>query len=325
MAKRDRTRETLERLAAAVEADPHGSAAAVALRKALRSRVNLVVAAAMAHIGEHGLAGFEDEVAAAFFAALHDPLRRDPGCRSKAAAVELLDRLEQPTDELFLTGARHVQLEPIWGGRRDTASELRSRSLLALVHRHHPRAMLEAGRALADPEHPVRRAAAEALARSGDALTAVPVLSLKLRIGDEDPEVLAACCAALLELDPDTQFAVVSEQLESPDDGRAEAAALALGQQRPAGALAVLRSFAEAQVGARAEVAMLALAMLRDDEAWSYLLGQLRGEPPARAQVALRALAIYRDHGDLRERVYAAVAERETDDGLEDAVVEAFG
>ena len=63
MAKRDRTQEALDRLAAAVE-DPSAPEAKVAIDKALRDRSALVVAAALKVIRENELSGLEDQMRA---------------------------------------------------------------------------------------------------------------------------------------------------------------------------------------------------------------------------------------------------------------------
>jgi HEAT repeat protein len=324
MAKRDRTQTALDRLAEAVE-DPRAPKAQAAITKALRDRSNLVVAAALKVIHEHELTGFEEAMQAAFAHAMNDPLRSDPGCRTKMGVVKALDVLREPADELFLAGIRHVQPEPVWGGTQDSAVTLRGMCALALVNRGHPDVMIELARLLADPERDARRAAADALAASGDTQTGVPLLILRIRSHEPEPEVLGACFAALLSLAAEQNFEFVVEHLRARDPLVAEAAALALGQERPAGALAALQEFAERSFGDLRRVAMLALAMLRNDAAWEYLLGGIREGSPALARDAIEALSVYRELPSLAERVREAVQGRTHGrEQLADAIAQFF-
>jgi HEAT repeat protein len=309
MAKRDRTQTALDRLAEAVE-DPRAPNAQVAIAKALRDRSNLVVAAALQVIYEHELAGFEEAMQAAFQHAMNDPVRSDPGCRTKMGVIKALDILREPADELFLAGIRHVQPEPVWGGTQDSAVTLRGMSAIALVNRGYPDVMIELARLLADPERDARRAAADAIAASGDAQTGVPLLILRIRAKESEPEVLGACFAALLSLAAEPMFEFVVEHLRARDPLVAEAAALALGQERPAGALAALQAFAEDSFGDQRRVALLAIALLRNDDAWEYLLGHVRESSLAVARDAIEALSPYRELPSLAERVREAVKRR---------------
>ncbi|KIG15221.1 hypothetical protein DB30_05765 [Enhygromyxa salina] len=309
MAKRDRTLEALERLAEAVT-DPHAPAARAALSKALGARSNLVVAAALEVICEHELSGFEASMRAAFDKAMTDPVRTDPGCRTKVGVVKALDLLSEPADELFLAAVRHVQPEPVWGGSQDSAVALRGMAAMALVNRRNPEAMIELARLLADPEREARRMAADAVAASGDVAAGVPLLILRIRAGDPEPEVLGACFAALLALDAADTFGFVVEHLRGRDELVVEAAALALGQERPAGALAALRAFVESTLLEPRRVGLLAIAMLRTEEAWAYLLELVAEAPEGLARGAIEALGVYRELGDLAARAREAAAGR---------------
>lgn len=325
MAKRDRTVEALDRLAAAVT-DPHAPGARVALTKALSSRSNLVVAAALDVICEHELSGFEQAMRGAFDKAMTDPLRSDPGCRTKVGVVKALDLLGEPADELFLIGVRYVQPEPVWGGSQDSAIALRGMSAMALVNRRHPGAMIELARLLADPERDARRMAADAIAASGDVAVGVPLLVLRIRAGDPESEVLGACFAALLALDAEDTFEFVVEHLRARDELVVEAAALALGQERPPGAFAALCAFVEQHMLDLRRVGLLAISMLRTEQAWAYLIELIAEGPQGLARDAIEALGVYRELGDLAERAREAVARRADEGaGLERILAEVFG
>jgi HEAT repeat protein len=319
MAKRDRTQTALDRLAADVE-DPHAPKAQAALEKALHDRSGLVVAAALKVIFEHELSGFEDAMRGTFARAMVDAVHGDPGCRIKMGVVKALDVLREPADELFMTGIRHVQREPVWGGSQDTAAGLRGMCAMALVNRGHGDAMIELARLLADPEREARRAAADAVAASGDVRTGVPLLVLRIRSHEPESEVLSACFAGLLSLAAEQTFEFVVEHLGDREALVAEAAALALGQERPEGALAALCEFAERSLGDLRRVALLSIAMLRSEDAWTYLLGHVRDGSVAIARDAIEALSVYRELPGLSERVREAVQRRTDRKHLADAL-----
>jgi HEAT repeat protein len=240
-----------------------------------------------------------------------DAVKRDPGCRGQTAIAKALDRAEARSDAVFLVGVRHVQLEPVWGGRADTAAELRGVCGMALVHGRHERAMIEVAELLADPEVRARVAAARALAASGDRTVAEPLLRLRIAAGEADAEVVGECFTALLELARTEAIDFVARFLAHRNGEVAEAAALALGGSRLKPAFAVLREANESLVGsASRRVRMLAIALLRDDEAWSWLLGVIERESPAAATDAIHALASFRHDTELCTRLRAAIDRR---------------
>lgn len=242
---------------------------------------------------------------------------RDPQCRGKTAIAKALRRAESDTrgvegaEVVFLAGVRHVQHEPVWGGKVDSAAELRGVCLMALVERWHPRAMVEAAELLADPQATARMAAARALGCSGRAEVAEPLLRLRVRAGEADAEVLGECLTALLQLAPGPSLELAAGLLGGADDVAAEAAALALGGSRLPGALPPLLAQARGFSGrGRRRVVLLALALLRDEEGWAYLVELVEHGPPAAAAEALEALSSFSHDERLRERVLAAVERR---------------
>jgi HEAT repeat protein len=153
----------------------------------------------------------------------------------------------------------------------------------------------------------------------------MPLLILRVRAGDPDSEVLGACFAALLALDTEATFDFVIEHLRARDALVVEAAALALGHERPKGALAALREFVEHNVLELRRVGLLAISMLRSEDAWAYLLELVANAPPGLAKDAIEALGVYRELADLAERAREAVARRKDQGtGLERVVAEAF-
>lgn len=93
------------------------------LRTFLASKHSHAVAAAARIVGEHGLDALRPQLVEAFHRLMEQPIKRDPGCRAKAAIAEALHHLDAPEAELYLAGIEHRQMEPVWGGRQDTAME----------------------------------------------------------------------------------------------------------------------------------------------------------------------------------------------------------
>ncbi len=306
---RDRFEQQIEAVRAALD-DRSTAAAHTLLAKTLRTGNGHLVAL-VADALEDTDAALLRALPEAFTRLLEDPIKRDPGCRGKVAIARALDRVEVREVELFLQGVRHVQREPVWGGRVDTAAELRGICGMALVHARAERALVEVALLIADPEPRARIAAARALAASGDRMVAEPLLRLRIAIGEAEGEVLGECFAALLELVGAQGIEDVAPYLRHADATLAEAAALALGGSRLPGAFAALRAADASLVGAGSRrIRLLAIALLRDPEAWSWLLEQVERGSKAIALDAIDALATFRHDAELVARVRAAVAER---------------
>ena len=94
-------------------------------------------------------------------------MRTDPGCAAKTAIVEALRRLEQDERALYRRAAAHVQMEPVFGGRVDTAVDLRGAAAMALAESAGGDVLVDLAHLLADPEAPVRVSAARAVAVHG--------------------------------------------------------------------------------------------------------------------------------------------------------------
>jgi hypothetical protein len=66
-----------------------------------------------------------------------------PKRTSPMRCADALYRIGADSDRVFLRGIRHVQLEPVYGGKADTAMELRGVSALGLVRMGHADALVE--------------------------------------------------------------------------------------------------------------------------------------------------------------------------------------
>jgi HEAT repeat protein len=279
------------------------------------------VARAATLVGELGLETLVPELVAAFPRFFDGLPRTDPGCPAKTAIVEALRRLEQDERALYRRAAAHVQMEPVFGGRVDTAVDLRGAAALALAETAGADVLVDLANLLADPEPPVRISAARAVAAHGRG-NGIPLLHLKALAADPEPRVVSECLLALLRLDARGELPFVASFLEKSDD-QAEAAGVALGESRLAEALPVLETWlGPARRRGLGRAALLAIASLRRDEAVDLLLSLARDEEVPTARDALDALASIGIDAALYERAKAAVEARPE---LGHALVRAFG
>jgi HEAT repeat protein len=306
-----------------LRAAPATGAAIAKLKQALGNKMSHAVAKAAEIAGEAELAVLVPELAAAFDRLLINPVKADPGCAAKAAIADALYRLDYDDEALFLRGIRHVQLEPVYGGKADTAGPLRSACALGLVRMSYPQVMSELADLLADPEPPVRLAAVRAIAYSENDQGA-PLLRLKVLTGDDEPQVIAESLQTLLKLAPNASLPFVSRLLDASADETREAAALALGGSRRPEAFEVLREWWQRMVSPELRrTALLAIAMLRRDQPLEFLLSLVADGNGMDARDAVAALGLYRHDDTLRERV-AAIIKSRTDVDLRDALAEVF-
>jgi hypothetical protein len=276
------------------------------LRAALRDKSNLIVAAAATIVGDQNHAELCPEMETAFDRCLVDPLKNDKLCRGKIAIIQSLDKLEHAQPNIFLRALEHVQLEPVWGGSEDTAAPLRAAAILALARLDYHGLLPLLVDSLTDSQKEVRTAAAQALGHHGSE-TASLLLRLKARLGDKEPDVISECLSALLTCSPQENLPFVGEFLDSVNPAIGEAAVLALGKSRLAGAFDLLKNCLEKHpIGLNEEI-FLAMAMLRLPAATEYLLETVASESEHAAALALSALLIYRYDPALRDRIAEAV------------------
>lgn len=307
--KPDRTQQELSAIHALRE-NPRTPEALAQLRRALADKSSFVVAAAAEVVAAAELVELLPLLREAFARFMINPEKSDKGCKAKLAIADALYRNESQDEALFRSGLHHRQMEPIWGGRQDTAAELRGLCALALAQIGLPGVIEDLAELLADPEVTTRALCLRALGASGRE-EALPLLRYKLRIGDEAGEVMLECCAALLSLAPRRALPVLAQVLEQADDARSEAAALALGQSRHEDALPLLQAFAQRRPVPDRRVALVAIAMLRSPAAISHLVDLVATAPLSLATQAVRALAVHRYDAALHARVREAAQVRD--------------
>jgi len=212
------------------------------LSKALRDPNNYVVARAASIVSEFRAEALIPELVEACERFYVSP---DPQCLAKVALARALRHLGYHDADFYLRGLRHVQLEPAWGGRGDSAGGLRGICALAITEcpLDPLRILSYLTDALADPDKLVRIDVARAIAQMARDEGALP-LRLRVLVGDE-PDVIGECCAALLSITPGDAVPFVARLLEcASPDVQLEAAA-ALAQSREPTISGLLRDYFE--------------------------------------------------------------------------------
>lgn len=307
---KSRKLETLLAELAEIRDQPDSEQTIDELRQILRSKFAVAVAQAAKLVHERELVQLSPDLISAFDRFLHNPVETDANCHAKAGIANALYRLEHRDEAVFLKGIRHVQMEPVWGGKVDTAAKLRGICAMGLVRMNYAQVLVELADLLADPEPEARIAAARAIAYSGN-FSGVPLLRLRARVGDE-PAVLSECLAALLNLDGDRSLDFVSSFLNAPVPQTQELVALVLGESRLPAAFNVLRQWWEkTRVPDLRQTALLAIATLRQDRPLDFLLELIATGSSQNARDAVAALDIYRNDQTLWTRVEAVVEQRD--------------
>ncbi len=224
----------------ALKGQPLDGASMELIRKSIGSKSNFLVAKAARLAEENQLAGLVPGLTAAFERFFVNAEKTDPQCWAKNALSRALSKLGCRDKDVFLRGLHHHQMEPVWGGRSDSAGTLRANCAHALLGCDGLIAadvLILLLDLLADADKAVRVEAVRAIAQLDD--LAVPVLRLRALIPGEDPEVLSVCFSALLAIDRNASITFVARFLENGDDAAAEAA-FALAETHQPAALAAL-------------------------------------------------------------------------------------
>ena len=250
------------------------------LAKALGLRNNFLVSKAAAVTLHHGLRSLTPQLVAAFPRFLENAAKSDPQCWAKNALAKALAAFEYQEPDLFLSGMRHIQLEPVWGGSVDTAGALRGTCALALVQCREVnshRVLTHLTPLLADKELPVRVNAARAIEQVGTDSAAL-LLRLRAELASDGPELLGACYSGVLALEGAAAIPWVAQFLPPEDDPAAEAA-LAIAQTHSPESFQVLRSAFATARDAWFRIAVLsAIALTRQQEATDWLLDLIANE-----------------------------------------------
>jgi len=264
------------------------------LRRALNDRNNYIVGRAAAIIGELRLEELIPDLLVAFDRFFEEPVKADPQCLAKNAIAQALKDLGHHAAAAYVRGIVHVQLEPTWGGRADSAAALRGTCALALTdcYLDDLEILTYLADALGDPDKLVRIDSAIAIHQLGRPEGAL-LLRLKLLMGDQHPDVLGQCFSALLGLATDGSLAFVSRFLQSANADVQLEAASALAHCRDPQAIEVLKEFWHEPLLSieLRRVLLIDLGASPLSESADFLLAVVAGDAPALAATALTALS----------------------------------
>ena len=311
MAKRKVEDELVQLSALRTSVPPE--AAIAPLKKALRDPINVIAARAAKVSAELNLKPLIPDMLAAFDRLLRDPVKSDPQCWGKNAVSKALKDLGHADSAVFVRGLRHIQMEPVWNGREETAAVLRASCALALGQCND--IPLQAMHtclvdAMGDQAAVVRVDAARALAELGTP-EAILLLRLKARVGDKESSVTGEVLGFLLHLEENHAVDFAGSFLNHPDEAVREEAALALGSSRLEAAITFLRErWPTRASGDLADALIRALGVSRLDSAIQFLIEIVRGAPSREALSALQMLAAHRDSPKVMDKLAEAVNSR---------------
>ena len=287
-------------------------AAVEALKKALGTKSNHVIARAATLAAEHQLNDLVEDMAKAFEWLIKTPTRSDKGGTGLTALAKSLALLSYPNADLFRKGSFHIQMEPVYGGKVDVADHLRGWCAQGLAQTGDPNAMVDIARLLVDACSQTRKGAAAAVEISGRSDIGLPLLSMKLAIGDADPQVIGQCVTAVLHLAGADAIDLITPLLKSEDESLVEQVLLALGQSRKDEAFGLIEGFYEDCItSTMKKSALLALAMLRSDRAMNYLKDLVDDGNTQEAEHAIEALGIYSYDQKLKADILQICQDRE--------------
>ena len=218
-------------------------------------------------------------------------------------------------------------MEPVWGGKVDTAAVLRGTSAIGLVQAASPLESVEVlndlAKLLCDPEVPARTNAAIAVSNFGHEAGA-PLLRLKILSGDPESGVLGKCFTALLTLSESDSIPFVAQFLKKDEDPLQLEAAAALAECKSDQACAeLIDSFKQCQTVRGKRDLLTFLGVSGHPLAEEFLLTVVRGDDESEAQAALHAIAPRRFYERSLAKIRAAVEERK-DRALAEIFTEKF-
>lgn len=250
------------------------------LRKALTNRNNFIAAKAADLAREFNLQELTPDLLMAFERLFEHPQKSDPQCWGKNAISRALAAFELQDADVFLRGMRHIQMEPVWGGRSDTAGTLRSTCALALVQ---CRSLQEKDLLahlidlLADKDKAVRVEVIRAIEQVGS-VSAALLLRERAVLANDEPEVLGACYSGILAIEGMAAIPWVARYLPAGDDSAGEAALAIAATHSLEGFLAIRESLDSMTDPWFRKVLLSAIALTRQEKAMEFLLDVVKAE-----------------------------------------------
>lgn len=274
------------------------------IRKALTNRNNFIAAKAADLIREFNLRELAPDLLRAFDRFFEHAEKSDPQCWAKNAISRALAALELQDVDVFLRGMRHIQMEPVWGGRSDTAGTLRATCALALVQCRNlteTDLLVHLIDLVTDKDKAVRTEVIRAIEQVGSSSASL-LLRQRATIGNDEPEVLGACYRGILSIEGTRAIPWVARFLATADDSAGEAALAIAGIHSPE-AFEILRNALDAASDPWFRSVLLsAIALTRHEPAIDFLLDLVKNET-LDAEGAIAALLSSAPSEDLMVRL----------------------
>lgn len=272
-----------------------------ALNKALKNKSNILVRKAAKVIEKCEIRESIPELQKAFYRFMGNPVKTDPNCLAKMALIDALYALDCKCFDIYLKGSKHIQMEPVYGGRKDTADELRGRCIQALVSFGYSEAMLEITRLLYDDCVSPRRSAADSLSQIMSSESEL-LLRMKVYSGDNEPDVIGICFSGLIAIAPERNISFVASYLDNSDDDIVLLAALALGESRSDKAFEILeKKFNSYLLLKEKKRFIVPISLLRTEKAFEFLIRVIKEETGELNEEAYNAIQIYADSPERKE------------------------
>ncbi|HVW09340.1 MAG TPA: HEAT repeat domain-containing protein [Bryobacteraceae bacterium] len=305
--KNDPILAALDRLDQIPLQTPEGKAE---LTKALAAKSNLIVAKAARLLGSAQWTELAPLMIGAFDRMMAKGSAADKGCAAMIAIARALVTMEHDAPELYLRGMRYIQMEASYGPAIDTAAELREVCVMGLANSVWPHKLRDMILLLADSEWKVRAGAIRAIAVVGGEPAAL-LLRFKIITGDQEPEVMAECFTAAIDLEGAEGVKIVARATSAAKPELREAAILALGASRRPDAIEWLKEKLQSTADREGRRAiLLALATSRVEGAIEFLLELVRSASDFAAAQAQEALGIHARDEQLRARLEEAIRSR---------------
>ena len=297
--------ERLDQLRQIRDAEP-GTAVDAALRKGLKDRSNLIVAEAAKTAGHLRRTPLIEELLSAFDRFFENPAKTDPKCWAKTAIIKALSLVDYSESPPFLRAARHIQMEPVWGGQEDAAMNLRANAVLALVactDLTRPEILRYLVDALADDLDTVRVEAVRALQQMNGEESCL-ALRVKAHAGDRRPIVLGQIFDSILQLEGERAVTFIAKFMKSSNDETRDEAALALGGSRlPSAVKVLIEAWDQSRNAEFGSILLRAISSSRDETALTFLLNLVKEGSSRDSASALEALKLHSDSPEIQQRI----------------------
>lgn len=308
MAKQPGTEEILNRIRQIAKL-PISSEDIAYLMKILSGTNHIAVEQAARVMGRSGDACFITPLAAAFNKYIDHP-ERDKGCMAKESICTALDSLKCFDDSVYLRRVKHIQMEPVFGGKEDVAANLRGLCALALTRISYPDIHFVLADLLMDKEIQTRRTAVNLVSALGSERSEL-LLRMKALAGDKEPEIMGSIFSGLLVVATKRSIPFVAGFLGSDDPFTAGQAAAALGQSEDETAFEVLRGYWEANTDLNFnKPLLLAIGLTRREAAFRLLLEVVADGGRNSALAAIEALGIYESDTRRGEEIKKTIGAR---------------